>query len=268
MRQRLAFVIPLCLMAAAAWGQEPTDKEKKEKKEQETEAAKQKLSAFKDSLKTCKVPGDYVNALDGLGDLHHPLILAELKLWLGKPAPEIRIEAVDEISKFKRDGPAARILLAHAMAERIIDVSRRCLAGMGRIGDKKSAKDVHRFFNHQEADLAGQAVDAAGEIRSKDSVDPLIDLLAQMEVDKERSRAGSTPGAPNSPDPKNPIPGSANNSGDEEKRQRAENLIPRLISALQSITGEKKVSAKEWRMWWAKNKAAFKDRDEEANKKP
>ncbi|MBI2930438.1 MAG: HEAT repeat domain-containing protein [Planctomycetes bacterium] len=258
-------IVGLALAGAASAQDDP----KKAEKEAEA-SAKKRIEEFRTAVRKCRSNEDFVSALDGLGDQPHPLILAELKSWLAKPAPEVRQEAADEIGKFKNDEKAASALLSLARSDRLPDVAVKALKEVGDIGCKKVARNLTGFFSHREVDIAKEAIDTAGTLGSKDSIDPLITLVDQLELDKERgqnsSYSGGGPGA--SPPDGRTFPGQSNQNQQDERKKRAEDLLPRAIQALKDITGEKACNtAGEWKRWWAKNRAFFKDDKEEAQKK-
>lgn len=266
MHRLVAIATALVLAAGMGWAQDDPKKEEAKKAEKEAEEkAKQKVKAFQAELKKCREMADYVSALDGLGDEPHPLILTELKKWLGNPSPDIRKAAAAEIAKFKKDKAAASSLIAVARGDKTVDVVVECLKDVGDIGCRAVAKDLIGFFVHKEVDIAKEAVDSCGKIKSKDTIEPLIDLITTCEVDKEKATQSQSGGGGNVPGGMggNVPGGSYSNNQEDEKKKRAEALLPRAIQAMKDITGEKCNTSKEWKKWWAKSKPFFKEPGEE-----
>ncbi len=93
------------------------------------------------------------------------------------------------------------------------------------------------------------AILGAGLARSRDSIDPLMELLKELEKaagtagNDKNAKAGGVRG----------IPG----GGANPQKDRAKALIPSIIKAMQAITREKWASAKEWEIWWGKHKDNF-----------
>lgn len=261
-----SFPLALALLVAAPVGaQDAKDEDAAE------ERAKERLKVFKEGLRKCREASDFVNALSGLGSEPHPLILAELKLWLAKPAPEVRMAASEEIAKFKKDEKAARTLVSAARAERALEVIVRHLRSIGRLGSKKVAKDLVPIFDHKETAVAKEAIDSSGILKSRDSIEPLISLIAELELQKDKTpKGGYVPDGPlNDNDPSRRVGGTGTLNRDEEKRQRIDTLLPAAVAAMKHITGERSLNtAKEWKTWWAKNKPFFKDEEEKNEKQP
>jgi HEAT repeat protein len=274
----LAAILALTFAGAALAQDKPEDAKKQAEKDAETKA-KTTLDNFRNAIKKAKVSDDFIAALNGLGDEPHALILAELKIWLGKPAPEVRQEAADEIGKFKGDEKAAQVLLSMAKQDKSIDVQVKCLLEIGKIGCRKIAKDVHALWNHKELDVAREALDTTGACKSKDSIEPLIRFLEEKEAEKvqlaqqqQQQQSGSSGGSGGSSGggyggPSTPGPVTTNQNNDlADKIKRVDELIPRAVQALQDITGEKFKMAKEWKKWWGKSKQFFKEEGEEPKK--
>jgi len=261
----------LFMLAGFAHGQD--DAKKQAEKEAEAKA-KEKIDAFKSTLKKAKTNDDYIGALQGLGDTQHILILNELKIWLGKPQPEIRQAAAEEIGKFKGDEKAAAALMAMAKNDKSLDVSVKCLLEIGKIGCKKTAKELTGFFGRKEWEIAREAVDSCATIKSKTAIPALINFLEDLETEKERIKqaqqsqqaggGGGGGGLPGGGLPGGAASGSGN-SDLPDRQKRVDELIPRVVQALKDITDEKLNTAKEWRKYEQKNRSFFKD-DEDPKK--
>ncbi len=259
----LTGVLAVLFVAGFAWSQ---DEKADKQAEKEAEAkAKERVKAVQEKMRKARTLEDRINAIDGLGDEPHAVVLTELRKYLGSPEPDLRKEAAGEIGKFKKDEKASQTLLGAAKGDRVVDVQVVCLKEIGDVGCKKTAKDLVWFFGHKELDIAKEAVDSSGSIKAKDSIDPLITLAEQLELDKERSQQnqqGGTQSGGQMPGPQVPGGSGTQQNQDEEKKKRAEELLPRAIQALKDITGEKLNTTKEWKKWWAKNRSFFKDEED------
>ena len=260
----LTTVVAILFAGGALWAQD--DPAKAAEKEAEAKA-KKKIADLNAALKKCKTEDDFVSALDGFAEeQQHPLIMAELKKYLGHGLPGVRMEAADELGKFKKDEKAAKALLDSAKRDRVVDCARQCLKEVGDIGFRGVARDLVGFFAHKELDLCKEAVESSGALKSKDSIDPLIALVTELEVEKEKqnnSGGQQNPGGGGNPGGVGGgLPGGGGGgqqSADDEKKKRADELLPKAIQALKDITGEKFNTSKEWKKWWQKNKQFFKE---------
>src|SRR4051812_48169456 len=113
------------LLAAAAAAQDDDAKKKEEE-------AKAKIAEFKKSLKGVKSEKDIVRALEDLGSLQHPKVLAELKNYLGRSADEVAA-AAEQIAKYKKDKDAAETLMNAAGARKDKDSIVKCIRYAGDV---------------------------------------------------------------------------------------------------------------------------------------
>lgn len=231
------------LMAFGALAQES-------KKDPKDEEAKAKLAEFRKELKTVKTDADLGRALEGLGALQHPKVLAELRNWLAKGTAEAAIAAAEQIGKYKKDKDAAEALTLAAGARKEKDVLIKLLRYAGDVGYKPTTAKLLGFFRNKEIDVAREAIDSCAKIKSRDAIDPLVSLARELEAIKEEKDAGL-----------GGLGGggilSGANTNEQLNRKRA--LLPAAITALEQISGQKFATAKESEEWWRKNKATFRD---------
>jgi len=243
-------------VASQVWAQE----EGKGDEKAEEEAAKEHIKAYKDEVKKAKSEDDVVLAIEKLGEKQHALVREELAKLLKHKSAAVRKEAVRQIARHEKDEAAATLLLDHAGKERELEVAGIALEGLGDLQVKSVAKGLTRFFGHQELNIAAAAISASGEIGSKDSVQPLIGLLEELERIQEKDD-GSSPPLPG-PGPGGSVPSGSLKDKEIEKKDR---LTPEVLGALQSITDQKFKRAQDWRDWWVrkmKNGQGFKEKDE------
>jgi hypothetical protein len=262
----LAMVLALVVAVMPASAQD--DPAKQAEKEAE-ERARKRLDQFKAQIKTCKVEDDFVTAIDTLGDEKHDLIIKELKDWLKHPSMAwARVEAADELGKFKKNEKVAKDLLAQAKRDREPEVSAKCLLEIGKISLRSMAKELVPLYRNKSIKVSQEAVGSAGKLKSKDSIEPLISYLEELEAERERSadqqQSGSVPGGGGFAGPTGGLPGGGQNQNDDEdKKKRLETVLPKVVQSLKDITGEKFSDSKSWAKWWKKNAKSFKEYAEE-----
>lgn len=192
-------------------------------------------------------------AVKTLGATHGPKVLATLGDVLGRdPAPEVRVEAAKALGGFAEMAPkAAGVLVAALAASKDEIVLAAIFKALGDLKDESAAPVVNRNFEAKETPVAEAAVEAAGSIRSRTSIEPLIALLLELERSGNLSKsAASSSGLK--------LPGSARNESNKDSRERAKKLKSAVQKALQSITREKWTTGKDWSEWWKKSAATFK----------
>ena len=253
-----------------------TDEEKAKQKEAEKKAADQAkadIKKFSDAKKA--MAADVVAALEDLGKAEpHPLILDEIIKFLAPKGPtwiDVPLAAGKIIgAKYHRSEKAADALFGTFGAfvrGKDLDSAEKFLGWFGDVRCRSKVSRLFNLFTDKELQIAAAAVDAAGTIKSKDAIQPLIDLATQIESQTEDdgkkkggSNSGSAPGGGKMP---GAGAGSAPAGGApdpaEERKKRKDKLVPACLSALKSITNEKFNTTKEWRTWWSKYKASFKE---------
>jgi len=183
-------------------------------------------------------------------------IMAKLSDLLMSDEPPVRIAAAKGLGDFKENKPkAAAVLISALGAEgKEFDVVAAVLTSLGTLGDPSGLPTIHHYFSSKESKDADHlvpksAILGAGLARSRDSIDPLMELLKELE-----KAAGTTANDKNAKTSGvKGIPG----GGANPQKDRAKALIPSIIKAMQSITREKWATAKEWEIWWGKHKDSF-----------
>jgi hypothetical protein len=222
--------------------------------------AKEAIEAFTKALKEkgAKLKDDdVIAALEELGKTQHPKVLDVLKTWLGKGSTDIRIAAAREIGRYSKNKAAADLLMKAAGSSTDAPFIAKCLEYAAGIGLRDIAKDLTRFFEHKSPDVAAKACDAAGTLKAKVSVAPLIDLARRLEQIRDDD-GGPGPG----PGP-GPMPGPGPAPDKDEQKQKNAKVLPAALQALNDILGEKKKDAQEYAKWWAKNQGTWKEPEDE-----
>jgi hypothetical protein len=239
------------LLAACALAQDDDAKKKDEE-------AKAKIAEFKKSLKGVKTEKDIVRSLEDLGSLQHPRVLSELKNYLGRSADEVAA-AAEQISKYKKDKDAAETLMTAAGARRDKDSIVKCLRYAGDVEFKGIVPKLTGYFRSKEVDVARESVDSCAKLKTKDAIDPLLNLWRELDGIKEE-KAGKDGG----------LGGGLGGGGitgtggvgasmQEEQTKRKRDLTPAVESALNKISGEDFKDLRAANDWWRKARATFKD---------
>jgi hypothetical protein len=239
------------LLAAAALAQDDDAKKKDEE-------AKAKVAEFKKSLKGVKTEKDIARALEDLGSLQHPRVLAELKGYLGRGAEEVAA-AAEQIAKYKKDKEAAETLMNAAGARRDKDSIVKCIRYAGDVEFKGIVPKLTGYFRSKEVDVARESVDSCAKLKSRDAIDPLLNLWKELDGIKEE-KAGKDGG----------LGGGLGGGGitgtggvgasmQEEQLKRKRDLTPAVESALNKISGEDFKDLRAANDWWRKARGTFKD---------
>ena len=237
-----AFALILAVAAAAQ------DDEAKKKEEE----AKAKIADFKKELKGAKTDKDVTRAIEGLGELQHPKILAELKSYLSR-TPDEAAAAAEQIAKYKKDKEAADTLVSAAGGRKDKETIVKCLRCAGDTEFKGIVSKLTGYFRNKEVDVAKESVDSCAKVKSKDAIEPLLGLWKELDgiKDEKADKGGGIVAGG--------LAGGVGASMQEEQLKRKRDLTPAVESALSKITGENFKDLRAANDWWRKNKATFKD---------
>lgn len=247
----------LCSLALSTALYAQADKDaKKEEEKQKEEAAKAKIADYNKDFKAAKSDADRQVALQKLGELQHPKILAIYKPLLVHKARMIAEAAATQVATYKKDASAADALIAAAGAWREKDMVVILLRHVGEVGYRPAFVKIVPFIKNKVNDIARAAIEALGMLKGRDSIDPLLNLA--RELDAIRDDAGQV-GAPPIPLPGGgpAVPGGGNQAQDEERARKQ--LLGPIHSSLGMITGQAYRTVPEWNKWWGKNKSSFKE---------
>jgi HEAT repeat protein len=242
----LVFLIALCLSP-----------------QQDDAAATEAVSAFDATLSRSKDPGTRLAAVGTLSKVHHERVVSRLGMVLSHEEKPLRIAAAQAMMVFK-ENPALRKSAAHALSSALSaganlkepEVQVALYGAIGHLGDESSCTVLRSHFDEKDAQIAQAAITAAGSIKVKSMVEPLIDELRDCEKKaKSPQSSGSTPKRVKSA--KNSGGGEPALDPEQQKRQRALNLLPVVQQALNTLTGQSFNTADDWEKWWSKNRNSF-----------
>jgi hypothetical protein len=222
------------------------------------EEAKAHLEACKKDYKG-KTDDDHTTYIDKLGEKRHPKILEVLTHFLGRGSVDVQIAAGKEIGKYAKEAKASEALISAAKAASAkkdgVTLAQKLLFQAGQVAYRPNAKQLHAFFGAKvNVDISSEAIQACGKHKSKDSIEPLIQVLREIEAIKE-DKAGDLPGG---------MPGGAPAPPPDAEKGKRKQLVDPTVEALFEITqnSNKPRTAKDWEEWWRKNKASFKEQAE------
>lgn len=210
------------------------------------------LAQFKKAYASPKAE-DRAAAVKTLGATKGEKTLKTLSDLLVRDESLVRIEAAKALGGFADLAAKAVPPLANALgANKDELVLVAIFDALGALAHESGAAAANKGMTVKDVPVAKAAVESAGKIRSKTSVDPLIELLIKLDKESNLSRSASNA----APGPG--MPGSARTESNKEAQQRVKSLRPAVLKALQSITKEKWTKGEEWEDWWKKTKATFK----------
>lgn len=119
------------------------------------------------------------------------------------------------------------------------------LGSLGKLNDDSSAPTIYHAFKDDYITVAKAAVMATVDLRRKEAIDHLIDLLKDCQKWAKSKQGGG-------------YKDDQGKNGDEKAQtDRVADLQKTILKALQDLTTEKWPSADEWVLWWNKRKATF-----------
>jgi HEAT repeat protein len=211
-------------------------------------AVKEALERFKTSMKGA-TPAAQASAIQELSRTPHESTFKQIAPFLMGGAKEARAAAGRGLGNFadykKLATPALMNALNAGPNARDYDVQAAIYEGLGKLADPTSADTVHKGFRHEQVKVAKAALACAGSMRLKESMEPLIELLKDIDKWIAKKQAGPYRDEKGSP-------------GDESAgKARLDDIQKAVIKAVQDITKEKWTTTKEWQIWWDKHKATF-----------
>lgn len=201
-------------------------------------------------------------AVAELAQTHHERVVKILAPLLVEGSLPLRMIVARNFALFAGVESAPRELLSALQSaanagKGMAAVRIEILRALGALAYKPAAPEVARLILDREVWVAKAAIDASGKIRFEEALPPLIKALERLE-----GRAGDGEISVNpldgilegvsvnslfKPDPRHPRP-----------PKERELLKAPIEAALESITKQSFVSAKDWDKWWNKNRTSFR----------
>jgi hypothetical protein len=222
-------------------------------------SSKEALERFSKVYKSAKEPSDRAAAVTELARQLDDKVIARLGALLGVDDMTVRIAAAKGLStaasaeqKKKALNVLSRAFPANA-GEPLVVVS--LVESMETMQDGLGYAVLRANLRSPDPQTSKAAIEAAGQIRDKSFVAPLIDHARFLEAaSREATNVG--PGG-RTVTGGGMIPGGGT-VGDPDAPKRARLLVPLIHKALEAITKQNFRSMAEWSDWWRKNEADFK----------
>jgi HEAT repeat protein len=209
------------------------------------------LEKFKADIKGKDGAGRAV-AVEELAKTKSPKICVKLASMLATEVGEVRIAAAKGLGT-QEDKKRAIPLLTAAIPPNAKEfpVLDAIVAALGKLGDEAGVPEINKHLAHENLDVARAAVEAAGEIRSANSFDPLIKAMKECEevLKPREQRRGDFGGGRF---------GGGGMQNFREMRERAQTLKPEIQKVLVSMAKVNCQDAQDWELWWRENRAKYK----------
>jgi len=216
------------------------------------------LEKFKADSKGKDIPGRAA-CVEELSKTQSPKISARLAALLVTDATEVRVAAAKGLQLQVDDKKHVLPYLVNGATANAknLPVLAAIVASLGKLRDEQGAVEVNKHVNAPDTDLAKTAIEAAGEIRSASSFDPLIKSLKECEEtlkprDKNQPGGGFGGGLGRM--------NAGNNTGMtfREMRERATALKTDIVKVLRDMAKVSCEDAKDWEDWWKEHKGTWK----------
>jgi HEAT repeat protein len=227
---------------------------------QDEAAAKAALETYKTATAKSKDPKAHADAVTELAKTPHEKVAAMLGSLLTTDDKDVRIAAAAGLATFAQPAElkssAAKHLTQALTAGanlKMVDVRVAIFAALGALAEESSANAVKSHFDDRDPKIACAAVSAAGQMKSKSLVEPLIQLLRDCEKTVNGGALPLPPPVKGKPAPPPP----PQKDLDREKKDRANAVMSAAGAALGALTGQSFKTSDEWERWWIKNRSTF-----------
>ena len=237
---------------------------------QDDAAATTALETFNKTWSKDKTSDGRAAGVTDLAKTPHEKVCSKLSSLLTSEDKMVRLAAAPGLGTFtstpelkKSAGKALCNGLTAGANSNDPDVKIAILTALGALNDETTANKVKDHFDDKDNKVALAAVTAAGLIKSKALVEPLIEVLKECEQEIKKAttvqqavagKAGKLP-APSKKPPPAPLPA---NDPEKIKRDRASALMGPSQTALCTLTNQGSLKTSEdFEKWWAKNRNNF-----------
>ena len=214
------------------------------------------LEKFKSAYKS-KDASDRAAAVAELAKTPHEKVVATLAALLGVDDVTVRIAAAKGLGAATGDyrkkastaltrgfGPnAGQPLVSAALVEALESIQ----IGLG-------LATVKALLRSMDTATSRAAIEAAGQVRDKSFISPLIDHARFLEA---ASREATNVGPNGRTVTGGGLPFVGGTAGDPDAPKRARLLVPLIYQSLASITRQEFRTVVGWQEWWKKNEADF-----------
>ena len=210
-------------------------------------AADEAIKRFKTGIRNPQ-PAARSAAVSELAREPHEKTAKHLIPLLMSDVPEVRESAAKGLAGFgdykKMVVPALMGSLSGPNAKEA-KVRAAIMATLGKLNDDLAVPTIYKAFKDDYATVAKAAILATVDLRRKEAIDQLIELLKECEKWVKNNQGGG-------------YKDDDGKAGDENAQKgRVADLQKTVIKALGELTGEKWPTLQEWLLWWGKRKATF-----------
>ncbi|MBI3855471.1 MAG: hypothetical protein HY293_07245 [Planctomycetes bacterium] len=200
-------------------------------------------------------------AVEELAKTKSPKICAKLASLLTAEVVEVKVAAAKGLGE-QDDKKHAITYLSSAVTPNAkeLEVLAAIITALGKLKDEAGAAEVNKHIGHEDLNVAKASVEAAGEIKSGSSFDPLIKAMKDCE-EILKPRDQKTPGGKGGFGAGfgGRLGGGANSPQSfKEMRDRAQMLKPEIQKVLVSMAKVNCQDSQDWALWWKENQAKYK----------
>lgn len=217
------------------------------------------LKKFDDAYKS-KDAAARAAAVTELAKTDHEKVITKLGKLLAVDAKEVRLAAAAGLGLVRETQDHNKKAIA-ALTKGIVpnhperEVVLAIVASLDKFSDGLGLSILHQHFPSPDIPVAKTAVEAAGEIRKKESIPVLIAFAKYLEA-AARDAANVGPGGRTVTGGGLPYVG-GNTAGDPDAPKRARALSPVVTKTLESLTRKSFKTTAEWEAWWKKDGSDF-----------
>jgi hypothetical protein len=204
-----------------------------------------------------------VAAIHALAEHKSDRVVKALSPSLLRGSLPVRMAVARELGGFQGVSSASEALVAtlrsYESGGRKTDGIRiHALRSLGQLKSKEAAADVEKLILDKSHWVQKAAIDAAGLIRVKSSIEPLIKALRRVEGPDGNGEIAVNPLLDELPPVT--VPGIIKTAIIQQARPKSERdvLTEPILVSLKAITRTTFANAKDWEGWWSKSKPAFK----------
>ena len=238
---------------------------------QDDAAAADALAKFDAAFSKAKDSAARSSAVSGLSTPHEKVV-SKLASLLTNEDKQVRLAAARVLGGFTGAPPEVKKSASHALSSGLTagvnvkdpEVMESLFSAIGGLQEESAASTIKSHWEDRDVKVASAAVSAAGALKSRSLIEPLIELVKECE--KKTNPPSNNP-APSSGGKSTKLPKAPKGSGsgggapqpdpEAAKRERAANLLSAAGQALTALTGQNHATGDEWERWWSKNRSTF-----------
>jgi hypothetical protein len=240
---------------------------------QDDAAANEALATFESGFSKSKDATMRAAFVSNLSKTHHEKVVSRLGSLLTHEEKGVKIAAAQGLAGFVGTSEELKKSASHVLASALTaganvrddDVMGSLFSALGNLQEESSASVLKTHFEDRNAKIAGAAVGAAGLLKSKSLIEPLISLLRECEKTMSSGNSSPSSGAGGGTGKTVKTPKTSKGGGggstapdpEAAKKERASSLMPASQAALQVLTGQGLSGSDEWEKWWSKNRSTF-----------